>query len=99
MRLENTGGFIIYCNLKTRCCSYLTILTSFLSATSQTCTPVTAKDEKGEKGSPWIVNDIGCWTSFVAEDKSEVHIFKLNFDNPVSMSKLFEFNADYLSQI
>lgn len=94
MRLENTGTFIIYCNLKTCCCSYLTIFTSFLSATSQTCNPVTSI---GEKGSPWIVNEIGCWTSFVREDKAEVHIFKLNFNNPVSMSKLFEFNADYLS--
>lgn len=66
----------------TRFALLLCIIATTAFATSQTCTPVTAKDEKGEKGSPWIVNDIGCWTSFVAEDKSEVHIFKLNFDNP-----------------
>lgn len=63
----------------TRFALFLCIIATTAFATSQTCTPVTSK---GEKGSPWIVNEIGCWTSFVGEDKAEVHIFKLNFNNP-----------------
>lgn len=42
---------------------------------------------------------IGCWTSFVREDKAEVHILNLNFDKEVSASRLFKFNADYLGII
>uniref|UniRef100_A0A3Q0SKT3 TGFBR3/Endoglin-like N-terminal domain-containing protein n=1 Tax=Amphilophus citrinellus TaxID=61819 RepID=A0A3Q0SKT3_AMPCI len=61
---------------------------------------ITCNPKKGN-GGPWIVSEmlIGCWTSFVREDKAEVHILNLNFDKEVSASRLFKFNADYLGII
>ncbi|XP_042365538.1 endoglin isoform X2 [Plectropomus leopardus] len=46
------------------------------SASSQTCDPTEVNDN------PWVyVSEmlIGCWTSFITEDKAEVHILNLNF--------------------
>lgn len=42
---------------------------------------------------PWVyVSEmlIGCWTSFIREDKAEVHILSLNFSATVSMSRLYK---------
>ncbi|XP_076614478.1 endoglin isoform X2 [Chaetodon auriga] len=46
------------------------------SASRQTCDP------KEVNANPWIYMSemlIGCWTSFISEDKTEVHILSLNF--------------------
>ncbi|XP_044029207.1 endoglin isoform X2 [Siniperca chuatsi] len=54
------------------------------SASSQTCNPMEAEDN------PWVSVSgmlIGCWTSFIREDKAEVHILNLNFSG--SDSKIF----------
>ncbi|KAF7667235.1 hypothetical protein LDENG_00070580 [Lucifuga dentata] len=54
----------------------LLCITAAASASSQTCDPVEVN------GNPWIhVREmpIGCWTSFLTEDKSEVHILNLHF--------------------
>ncbi|XP_075956162.1 endoglin [Anarhichas minor] len=53
----------------------LLCITAAASASSQTCDPMKVDDN------PWIyVNEIliGCWTSFIREDKAEVHILNLN---------------------
>uniref|UniRef100_A0A3Q3VJN8 TGFBR3/Endoglin-like N-terminal domain-containing protein n=1 Tax=Mola mola TaxID=94237 RepID=A0A3Q3VJN8_MOLML len=42
-----------------------------------------------DSNNPWIYMSemrIGCWTSFISEDKAEVHILNLKFDVMVSMS-------------
>ncbi|KAF1377601.1 hypothetical protein PFLUV_G00202470 [Perca fluviatilis] len=54
------------------------------SASSQTCDPVKVDDN------PWVYvkeSLIGCWTSFIREDKAEVHILNLNF--AATDSKMF----------
>lgn len=46
------------------------------SASSQMCDPTEVNDN------PWVYVSkmlIGCWTSFITEDKAEVHILNLNF--------------------
>lgn len=51
------------------------------SASRQTCDPKEVTDN------PWIYLSemlIGCWTSFIREDKAEVHILNLNFLDMVS---------------
>ncbi|XP_034565738.1 endoglin isoform X2 [Notolabrus celidotus] len=54
------------------------------SASSQTCVPEEVNDN------PWVHVSktlIGCWTSFITEDKAEVHILNLNF--PATPDPLF----------
>ncbi|XP_068430694.1 endoglin isoform X2 [Clinocottus analis] len=54
----------------------LLCITVAASASSQTCDPKEVNDN------PWVyVSEIliGCWTSFITEDKAEVHILKMNF--------------------
>ncbi|XP_030599204.1 endoglin [Archocentrus centrarchus] len=67
----------------------LLYITTAAFVSSQTCNP-----KKGN-GGPWIVSEmlIGCWTSFVREDKAEVHILNLNFDKEDSMIKIQMTNA------
>lgn len=55
----------------------LLLFTVAASASSQTCVPTEVNDN------PWVyVSEmlIGCWTSFITQDKAEVHILNLNFD-------------------
>ncbi|KAM9338700.1 endoglin [Symphorus nematophorus] len=55
----------------------LLCVTVAASASLQTCDP------KEVKENPWIYMRemlIGCWTSFISDDKTEVHILDLNFD-------------------
>ncbi|KAM6975878.1 endoglin [Tautogolabrus adspersus] len=61
----------------------LLCITAAASASSQTCVPKEVNDN------PWVYVrkvQIGCWTSFITEDKAEVHILNLNFAPMVSMS-------------
>ncbi|KAM6901410.1 endoglin [Lycodopsis pacificus] len=54
----------------------LLCITAAASASSQTCDPMEVDDN------PWVyVSEIliGCWTSFIREDKAEVHILNLQF--------------------
>ncbi|XP_070706622.1 endoglin isoform X2 [Pempheris klunzingeri] len=55
----------------------LLCITVAASASSQTCDP------KEGNENPWVYLSerelIGCWTSFITEDKAEVHILNLNF--------------------
>ncbi|XP_068562404.1 endoglin [Cebidichthys violaceus] len=54
----------------------LLCITAAASASSQTCDPMEVNDN------PWVYvseNLIGCWTSFIREDMTEVHILNLNF--------------------
>ncbi|XP_074546937.1 endoglin isoform X2 [Halichoeres trimaculatus] len=54
----------------------LVCITFAASASSQTCVPKEVNDN------PWVHMSemlIGCWTSFITEDKAEVHILNLNF--------------------
>ncbi|KAK9532462.1 hypothetical protein VZT92_009843 [Zoarces viviparus] len=54
----------------------LLCITAAASASSQTCDPMEVNDN------PWVyVSEIliGCWTSFIREDKAEVHILNLDF--------------------
>ncbi|XP_041825825.1 endoglin [Melanotaenia boesemani] len=69
----------------TRCA--LLCITIATSASSQTCEPAAVKD------SPLVyVGELamGCWTSFVREDKAEVHILNLEFGS--SDSSMFQLN-------
>ncbi|XP_051268528.1 endoglin [Dicentrarchus labrax] len=54
----------------------LLCITAAASASSQTCDPNLDNDH------PWdyVSEKIGCWTSFVRQDKAEVHILNVNFD-------------------
>lgn len=64
----------------------LLCITVAVSASSPTCDPVV-------KANPWLyVREmlIGCWTSFVREDKAEVHILNLNF--AAADAKMFSLN-------
>ncbi|XP_054468466.1 endoglin isoform X2 [Anoplopoma fimbria] len=54
----------------------LLCITVAACASSQTCDPMEVNDN------PWVyVREmlIGCWSSFIRDDKAEVHILKLNF--------------------
>ncbi|XP_034403493.1 endoglin [Cyclopterus lumpus] len=54
----------------------LLCITVAASASSQTCDPMEVN------ANPWVYGSeiqIGCWTSFIREDKAEVHILNLNF--------------------
>ncbi|XP_071756994.1 endoglin [Centroberyx gerrardi] len=65
----------------------LLCITASASASSQTCDPVEVPDN------PWVqVREmpIGCWTSFLGEDKTEVHILNLHF-TPMD-AKMFSLN-------
>nr|XP_020494057.1 endoglin-like isoform X1 [Labrus bergylta] len=58
----------------------LLCITAAASASSQTCVPKQVKDN------PWVnvrEMQIGCWTSFITEDKAEVHILNLKFTSQV----------------
>lgn len=62
----------------------LLCITVAASASSQTCDPTEVTDN------PWVyVSEmlIGCWSSFIREDKAEVHILNLNF--AAADSKIF----------
>ncbi|KAM9306871.1 endoglin isoform 1-T2 [Pholidichthys leucotaenia] len=55
----------------------LLCITFAASASSQTCDPKEVNDN------PWVYVrelQIGCWTSFLRDDKTEVHILNLQFD-------------------
>lgn len=57
----------------------LLCITVAASAPSQTCDPKESNDDL------WVYmseKSTGCWTSFVRDDKAEVHILKLNFPDP-----------------
>ncbi|XP_029921917.1 endoglin isoform X2 [Myripristis murdjan] len=59
-----------------------------VSASSQTCSPQNTTDN------PWVqVRDmpIGCWTSFLREDKAEVHILNVHF-KPRTTTDMFNLN-------
>lgn len=62
------------------------ICTCVLSASSPICEPDTKNENRWIKIRERLT---GCWTSFVGDDKAEVHILKLDFDAKVSMSKLY----------
>ncbi|KAM7392783.1 hypothetical protein PAMA_007746 [Pampus argenteus] len=63
----------------------LLCFTVAVSASSPTCNPVVANEN------PWVKEMlIGCWTSFISEDKTEVHILNLIFDS--SVQRLFALN-------
>ncbi|XP_071321766.1 endoglin isoform X2 [Trachinotus anak] len=73
----------------------LLCITVAASASSQTCEPKKVNDN------PWFhVREmlIGCWTSFVAEDKAEVHILNLA-DMDVKMFSLDLINAKPMNLI
>ncbi|XP_049593971.1 endoglin isoform X3 [Syngnathus scovelli] len=56
--------------------SFLLCLAAVVSASRPMCVPVEVSDNS------WIYVrqlQLGCWTSFVGQDKAEVHILKLNF--------------------
>ncbi|XP_056874795.1 endoglin isoform X2 [Takifugu flavidus] len=58
--------------------SLLLCIAATASALLQTCVP------DGNSHNPWIgIREMltGCWSSFVRDDKSEVHILSLNFDS------------------
>ncbi|CAJ1070640.1 endoglin isoform X2 [Xyrichtys novacula] len=70
----------------------LLCITAAARASSQTCVPMEVNDN------PWVrVSEmlIGCWTSFITEDKAEVHILNLNFaaGQDVNMFSLEMLNA------
>ncbi|XP_035523510.1 endoglin [Morone saxatilis] len=54
----------------------LLCITAAASASSETCDPVSNNDH------PWdyVSEKIGCWTSFIRQDKAEVHILNIKFD-------------------
>eukprot|EP00064_Thunnus_orientalis_P001162 superscaffoldBa00000076_g1164 len=72
----------------------LLCITVAVSASSPTCDPVAVNDN-----SFVYVREmhIGCWTSFVGEDKAEVHILNLNFDT--QDPKIFELKMSNVNPI
>ncbi|XP_059213877.1 endoglin [Centropristis striata] len=71
-------------------------ITVAASASSQTCDPTVVNDN------PWVYVIemlIGCWTSFIGEDKAEVHILNLNFAADSNMFSLQMTNAKPMNLI
>ncbi|XP_031715873.1 endoglin [Anarrhichthys ocellatus] len=75
----------------------LLCITAAASASSQRCDPMEVNDN------PWVyVSEIliGCWTSFIREDKAEVHILNLNFTTTdINMFSLEMTNAKPMNLI
>ncbi|KAM8743792.1 endoglin [Acanthopagrus schlegelii] len=75
----------------------LLCITAAVSASHQTCDPKKVED------SPWISMSemqIGCWSSFISEEKTEVHILNLNFaPSDLKMFSLEMVNATAMNLI